>query len=136
MARIQVQFGVTQRTSQSGNEYYLIEMRTTDKNGNYRELPDVKMTPFSARLLLEHLPELCDSIKEGERLKEMGGPPPQAGPQQQTVQQGGPFVAPAEAVVGPDGLPQQFASPQQTQQTAAPTVSPGVAPGAEEEVPF
>ena len=81
MARIQVKFGVTQRTSAAGNLYYLIEMRTTDQNGQYRAHPDVKMTPFSARLLLEHLPELCEAIKEGERQKQEGGPPPQAAPE-------------------------------------------------------
>jgi len=78
MARINVKFGVIQRTSNAGNDYYLIEMRTTDQNGAYRELPDVKMTPFTARLLLEHLPEFCDSIKEGELMKKQGGPAPQA----------------------------------------------------------
>ena len=73
MARINVKFGVEQRTSQAGNDYYLIEMRTTDKEGNYRELPDVKLTPFTARLLLEHLPEFCNAIQEGERLNASGG---------------------------------------------------------------
>lgn len=80
MARINVQFGVTQRTSAAGNDYYLIEMRTTDKNGQYRELPDVKLTPFTARLLLEHLPEFCNAIQEGERQKAEGGAAPQSNP--------------------------------------------------------
>ena len=94
MARIDVKFGVVQRTSQAGNDYYLIEMRTTDKEGNFRELPDVKMTPFTARLLLEHLPELCNAIQEGERQKAAGGPAPQADPLQS--HQGG-VVAPQGA---------------------------------------
>ena len=127
MARITVKFGVTQRTSQTGNEYYLIEMRTSDKNGQMRELPDVRMTPFSARLLLEHLPELCDGIKEGERLKAQGGPPPQA-PDSCTGQGGQQGVANPNAgpmSVGPDGVPQPYAPPQQTQQQPV-----------EEETPF
>lgn len=97
MARINVKFGVVQRTSAAGNDYYLIEMRTTDKDGNYRELPDVKLTPFTARLLLEHLPEFCNAIQEGERQKAAGGPAPQADPVQS--QQGGvvaPFASPQD----------------------------------------
>ena len=99
MARINVQFGVTQRTSAAGNDYYLIEMRTTDKNGQYRELPDVKLTPFTARLLLEHLPEFCNAIQEGERQKAQGGGAPQSNP------------LAAEAVVAPtEASAHQFAS--------------------------
>lgn len=108
MARIQVKFGVTQRTSHSGNEYYLIEMFTTDQSkndGSYKELSDVRLTPFTARLMLEHLPELCQAITEGERLKEQGGPPPQAAPYQ-------------ESVVGPDSAAPQPEPQQPTQQQA------------------
>ena len=129
MARIQVAFGVTQRTSQQGNEYYLIEMRTTDKNGNYRELPDVRMTPFSARLLLEHLPELCEAIKEGERQKEQGGPPPQV-----DHLHSGPAVDPAQVAIGPDGIPQPVLPPTtqtETVGTSTPTAQP-----LEEDTPF
>lgn len=97
MARINVKFGVEQRTSQAGNDYYLIEMRTTDKDGNYRELPDVKLTPFTARLLLEHLPEFCNAIQEGERLKASGG----------QVQQGGGDLSHQGGVVAPQGVSPQ-----------------------------
>ena len=94
MARIMVKFGVVQRTSAAGNDYYLIEMRTTDKDGNVRELPDVKLTPFTGRLLLEHLPEFCNAIQEGERMKAAGGQPSQV---DTTPQHQGGGVAPDSA---------------------------------------
>ena len=101
MARIQVKFDVQGKTSAAGNLYYLIEMRTTDANtGQFRELPDVKLTPFTARLLLEHLPEFCKAIEEGERQKAGGVAAPAA-------------QAPAEAALVPQGGGEVVA-PQQT----------------------
>ena len=102
MARIQVKFDVQSKTSAAGNLYYLIEMRTTDANsGQFRELPDVKLTPFTARLLLEHLPEFCKAIEEGERQKAGGV----AAPAAQVSQGGGEVVAPQQAI-SPGGTQQ------------------------------
>ena len=110
MARIQVKFGVVTRTSNQGNDYQLIEMRTTNQQGELKELPDLRMTPFSARLMLEHLPELCGAIQEGERLKATGDPAPQT---LHTRPAGEPEDSYQREVVGPTGEnPQPQSLPQ------------------------
>lgn len=120
MARIEVKFGVIQRVSNAGNPYHLVQMFSTKQDGQYKEMPEVQLTPFTARLLMEHLPEFCNAVLEAERQKAEGGPPPQA-------QQGGEVVAPQVE------QPQQFQQSQEPQPVAQGQQSQGQAGG---DTPF
>jgi len=82
MPRIEVNFRTEDRTSKAGNPYKLLSMYSTNgKTGEWSDRSDFSVTPFAARLLMEHLEDFLLSLlkAEGKLPDSVGGntePPP------------------------------------------------------------